>query len=83
MSPVLIDLGHRDRNMDLALEYDLDFTELRTAHITILDRDGEVVAQRAPVGLVGLGTGSSIEFSPKKLHDLLSRYAIRVFRRQQ
>jgi len=73
--PVLIDLGHRDRNMDLALEYGLDFTKLRTAHVTILDRDGEVVAQRAPVGLVGLGRESSVEFSPKKLHDLLILYA--------
>lgn len=74
--PVLIDLGHRDKNMDLALEYGLDFNELGTAHVTILDLNGDVVAQRTPASLIGLGKRSALEFHPKKLLDFLTAHAL-------
>lgn len=62
--------------MDLALEYGLDFNELRTAHVTILDLNGDVVAQRIPASLIGLGKRSALEFHPKKLLDFLTAHAL-------
>jgi len=42
---VHIDLGHRTKHMDLAREYGCDFDAQAIAHSTILNQDGEAIAQ--------------------------------------
>ena len=43
--PVKIDIGHRDKHMDLANKYGADLNELGIPHTTVLDGNGKVVGQ--------------------------------------
>jgi thiol-disulfide isomerase/thioredoxin len=42
---VKIDIGHRDKNMDLARKYGADLNDLGIPHSTVLDGEGKVVNQ--------------------------------------
>ena len=70
---VHIDLGHGDKHMDLGLEYGLVFNELRIAHMTILDEDGEPVAQRSTASLVTFKDGATV-YSEKRIVRMLDDY---------
>jgi thioredoxin-related protein len=43
--PVKIDIGHRDKHMELARKYGADLNNLGIPHSTVLDGNGKVVAQ--------------------------------------
>lgn len=43
--PVKVDLGHREKNMDLANKFGADPNELGIPHMTVLDGNGKVVGQ--------------------------------------
>lgn len=72
-----IDMGHRDKHMDLAREYGLEFNDLKIAHMTVLDAQGKVVGnQTSGDRLVTLDNGDKIysaELVAEFLRECISR----------
>jgi thioredoxin-related protein len=71
---IRIDLGHRDKHMDLAREYDLEFKDLYIPHMTVLDAEGEVVGDQNPEDLaveVPDGEGRRTVYSRDKIFEFL------------
>jgi len=77
---VHIDLGTRDKHMDLAEEYGLEFNNLAIPHMSILDANGDVVANLNGEDIaeeVGKGEGfrgSGSIYSKAGIAEFLSRY---------
>ena len=77
---VHIDLGTRDKHMDLAKEYGLEFNNLGIPHMSILDANGDVVANLNGEDIaeeVGKGEGfrgSGSIYSKAGIAEFLSRH---------
>ena len=69
-----IDVGHRDKHMDLALEYGLDFDELYIAHMMVLDRDGEVVGNKQPDALAVTTKDGKQIYSQSRIAEFLEKH---------
>lgn len=77
---ISIDLGNRNKHMDLAREYGLEFNDLKIPHMSVLDQDGEMVGNQEPGDLAvevagNKGNGQSgVEYSADKILAFLEAH---------
>ena len=69
---VHIDLGYRDKHMDLLSEYELENGKLRTPHLTILDQEGDLVGQHSSATLVQFQDGTTV-YSKDRVMNMLNK----------
>lgn len=67
-----VDLGNRDRHMALALEYGLDFKNLRIPHMTVLDESGKPAGQKQPTELA-VEEGGKTVYSQERIFAFVNK----------
>ena len=73
---VHIDVGRRDKNLNLGQEYGLDLAKSSIPIATVLDASGGKIAQSNMAGLVVQGPGADFIFSSELIAQFLQRYAL-------
>ena len=68
-----LDLGHRDKHMDLAREYGLDFDNLYIPHMSVLDRKGKSAGEQLP-GDLSVPSGDRKIYSQPRIAAFLERH---------
>lgn len=69
---VSVDVGHLDKNQDLAHSYGAKLAAGALPHFTVLDKTGKVLAQASARDLAADGDPASVD--PKKLGAFLTKY---------
>lgn len=70
---VLIDVGRFDKNVELAAEYEADFKKHGLPYLTVLDADGNAIANQETGSLEAKGEGAK-GHDPKAVLDFLTAY---------
>ncbi len=71
---VIIDVGHRNKHMDLAREYGIDFDNTFISFTTLHNAKGKLIAE-LPVAAFCEGAEGSRDYSPARIATVLERYA--------
>ncbi|MEE9128866.1 MAG: thioredoxin family protein [Phycisphaerales bacterium] len=70
---VLIDVGRFDKNVELAAEYEADFKKHGLPYLTVLDADGNAIANQETGSLEAKGDGAK-GHDPKAVLDFLTEH---------
>lgn len=70
---VLVDIGRWDKNIDLARQYDANFKGAGVPYLTVLDADGNVIANQETSSLEAKIEGKD-GHDPQKVVDFLTRH---------
>ncbi len=72
---VRVDVGRLDRNMDLAAVYGVTLSPGALPHLTVLDKQGQVVAQQPSRDLLA-APGAATAYEPDKIAAFLKRHQV-------
>jgi hypothetical protein len=71
---VAVDVGHLDKNQDLARQYKASLDAAHLPHLTLLDKGGKVLAQQTASQLAGESDPTT--FDSKKILALLEKHQV-------
>jgi thioredoxin 1 len=72
---VRVDVGRLDRNQDLAAKYRVALSAGALPHLTVLDRNGSVVAQQSARDLASAPGGATV-YEPEKIAAFLTQFQV-------
>lgn len=72
---VRVDVGHLDRNQDLAAAYGVTLSPGALPHLTVLDKQGKVLAQQ-PSRELAAAQGAATAYEPDKIAAFLKQHQV-------
>lgn len=72
---VRVDVGHLDKNQDLAAKYGASLSAGALPHLTVLDKSGNVVTQQPARDLAAAPGGAAV-YEPEKIAAFLTQFQV-------